>query len=318
MPAETKQFFEPKFGYDFSNVKVHIDSVAAKSAQSVNALAYTTGNNIVFDSGQYAPQTDTGKKLLAHELTHVVQQGGDTTVRRKEPEKKNVEKDKPTSYIYLTGYGNMVNGEDDLQGIADKEVVQKLSNLYNTKKVCWNGDYVGIELSFGTAPISSDGASPRTIPPSISVKLSYKETGGFTSYKYEAMDSAPVWFSGGHLSANWLPNIQTFFTYPLNKKGVLDMHLEMMDIEDDRLLVYDDKIDFTKCNIITTCRENAIATNRWAVIPDDGGPIHPLTGTADDGERYEIYKAMDADNYFICTDENTRMPVDRQGYQPEN
>ncbi|WP_207632942.1 eCIS core domain-containing protein [Foetidibacter luteolus] len=75
LPNETRSFFEPRFGQNFSNVRVHTDAVAAKSAQSINALAYTTGNNIVFNSGQYAPQTDTGKRLLAHELTHVVQQG---------------------------------------------------------------------------------------------------------------------------------------------------------------------------------------------------------------------------------------------------
>ncbi|MBK8983216.1 MAG: DUF4157 domain-containing protein [Ignavibacteria bacterium] len=72
---EARKFFEPKFGYDFSNVKIHKDSVATKSAQSINALAYTSGNNIVFNQNQYSPETDTGKKLLGHELTHVIQQG---------------------------------------------------------------------------------------------------------------------------------------------------------------------------------------------------------------------------------------------------
>ena len=71
-----RQFFEPRFGHNFSDVRIHTDSVAAKSAQSINALAYTTGNNIVFNSGQYAPETDSGKRLIAHELTHVVQQRG--------------------------------------------------------------------------------------------------------------------------------------------------------------------------------------------------------------------------------------------------
>ncbi|MEP6844385.1 MAG: DUF4157 domain-containing protein [Panacibacter sp.] len=76
LPNEVRNFYEPRFGYDFSNVKVHTDNVAAKSAQSVNALAYTSGNNIVFNKGQYAPYTNSGKKLLGHELTHVVQQNG--------------------------------------------------------------------------------------------------------------------------------------------------------------------------------------------------------------------------------------------------
>jgi outer membrane protein OmpA-like peptidoglycan-associated protein len=75
LPNEVRSYYEPRFGYDFSNVKVHTDSVAAKSAQSINALAYTSGNNIVFNNDQYSPNTNSGKRLLGHELTHVVQQG---------------------------------------------------------------------------------------------------------------------------------------------------------------------------------------------------------------------------------------------------
>lgn len=69
-----RSFFEPKIGYDFSQVKVHTDAAANESARAVNALAYTTGNDIVFASGKYQPGTNEGKRLLAHELTHVVQQ----------------------------------------------------------------------------------------------------------------------------------------------------------------------------------------------------------------------------------------------------
>jgi len=74
MPEAGRKFFEPRFGYDFSKVRMHTDPVAAKSAQSINALAYTSGNNIVFNQGQYSPGTPSGQKLMAHELTHVVQQ----------------------------------------------------------------------------------------------------------------------------------------------------------------------------------------------------------------------------------------------------
>jgi hypothetical protein len=69
-----KSFMEERFGYDFSQVKIHTDNAAAKSAQSINALAYTSGNNVVFNEGQYNPGTGSGNRLLAHELTHVVQQ----------------------------------------------------------------------------------------------------------------------------------------------------------------------------------------------------------------------------------------------------
>lgn len=74
LPNEVRNFYEPRFGYDFSNVRVHTDSNAAKSAQSINALAYTAGNNIVFNKGQYEPNSEKGKRLLGHELTHVMQQ----------------------------------------------------------------------------------------------------------------------------------------------------------------------------------------------------------------------------------------------------
>lgn len=74
LDTSTKSFMEPRFGHDFSNVRVHTDTKAAESARSVNALAYTVGSDVVFGTGQYTPGTITGKKLLAHELTHVVQQ----------------------------------------------------------------------------------------------------------------------------------------------------------------------------------------------------------------------------------------------------
>ena len=71
-----RAYFEPRFGQDFSQVRVHQGSQAAASARAVNARAYTTGRNIAFGAGEYAPETTEGKRLLAHELTHVVQQGG--------------------------------------------------------------------------------------------------------------------------------------------------------------------------------------------------------------------------------------------------
>ncbi len=73
-----RSFFEPKFGYDFSDVQLHTDNSANQSAQSINALAYTHSNDIVFSAGQYQPETETGKKLMAHELTHVVQQSSNS------------------------------------------------------------------------------------------------------------------------------------------------------------------------------------------------------------------------------------------------
>jgi len=67
-------FFEPRFGHDFSHVRVHADGHAASAARALDARAFTVGNDIVFDAGEYAPATTAGRTLLAHELAHIVQQ----------------------------------------------------------------------------------------------------------------------------------------------------------------------------------------------------------------------------------------------------
>jgi hypothetical protein len=74
LDAATRAFFEPRFGHDFGQVRVHTDAKAVESARATNALAYTVGRDVVFDSGHYAPHSADGRRLLAHELTHVAQQ----------------------------------------------------------------------------------------------------------------------------------------------------------------------------------------------------------------------------------------------------
>jgi hypothetical protein len=71
-----RSFFEPRLGRGFEDVRVHDDAAATASAQALAALAYTRGRHIVFGAGQFEPHTARGQRLLAHELTHVVQQGG--------------------------------------------------------------------------------------------------------------------------------------------------------------------------------------------------------------------------------------------------
>ena len=74
LPESVRNFFEPRFGHDFSQVRVHTDAQAAESARALDARAYTVGQDVVFEAGQYAPNATAGTKLLAHELTHVIQQ----------------------------------------------------------------------------------------------------------------------------------------------------------------------------------------------------------------------------------------------------
>jgi hypothetical protein len=76
---------EQRFGYDFSRVRVHSGAVAEQSARDVNAQAYTVGYNIVFGAGRYAPETHHGRRLLAHELTHCIQQNSRPDATRIDP-----------------------------------------------------------------------------------------------------------------------------------------------------------------------------------------------------------------------------------------
>lgn len=76
MSSKERAFFEPRFNQNFSSVRLHTEPKAARTAQEINAVAYTSGNHIIFSQGEYQPETGNGRRLMAHELTHVLQQGG--------------------------------------------------------------------------------------------------------------------------------------------------------------------------------------------------------------------------------------------------
>jgi len=82
----TREFMEPRFGHDFSQVRVHTDSLASDSAREIHARAYTAGSDVVFAGNQFSPSTPEGQKLLAHELTHVVQQSAGARAIQRVPD----------------------------------------------------------------------------------------------------------------------------------------------------------------------------------------------------------------------------------------
>jgi hypothetical protein len=82
LPSAVRQFMELGFRHDFSHVRVHTDAAAARTAESVRARAYTVGRDVVFGAGQFMPDTAAGQRLIAHELAHVIQQGGTSDVRQ--------------------------------------------------------------------------------------------------------------------------------------------------------------------------------------------------------------------------------------------
>ena len=76
LDGATRAVLEPSFGHDFSRVRVHTDAEASRSARAVSARAFTVGQSIYFDGGEYRPESPAGKRLLAHELAHTIQQRG--------------------------------------------------------------------------------------------------------------------------------------------------------------------------------------------------------------------------------------------------
>jgi len=118
LESSTREFMEQRIGHDFSRVRVHTDTAAAESAHALHARAYTVGRDVVFAAGQFAPDTTAGKTLLAHELTHVVQQRmGEPAVQRQDDKAKGTKKStkkapkKPKDATGLTISGVVAAGD---------------------------------------------------------------------------------------------------------------------------------------------------------------------------------------------------------------
>jgi len=111
LDAATRAFMEPRFGVDFSRVRVHDGPAGTQSAGEVSARAYTVGHHLVFGAGEYAPATHEGRRLIAHELAHVVQQagaGGGPVLQRdvKKEETKDPKQAAPTSQDLAVVFGD--------------------------------------------------------------------------------------------------------------------------------------------------------------------------------------------------------------------
>lgn len=125
LEPQARVFTEQRFGYDLGHVRIHTYTKAAESAEAINARAYTVGSDIFFGKDQYQPGTTVGKKLLAHEVTHVIQQTASGTpniaLQRKENEGKSLESDclkaQPTLELCFHGEYRMLFGEKDWDAV---------------------------------------------------------------------------------------------------------------------------------------------------------------------------------------------------------
>ena len=146
LPGSERAFFEPRFGADFSGLRVHSDLKANHLARSINAKAFTVGQDVVFGSGQYSPGSRTGRSLLAHEMTHVVQQssaktkGNSSSVIRRAPARTptyitNIYVDlsnQTVSWVYSDGTRSALHLTSTGAGICR-----------NDRSVCHSGNTLG-------------------------------------------------------------------------------------------------------------------------------------------------------------------------------
>ncbi len=190
LDAATRTSFEPRFGQDFRHVRVHTDARASASARAVNALAYTVGRDVVFSAGQYAPETEAGRRLLAHELTHVVQQsrGGNFLQRL-------IRTPYPWRGVILPAIGANIRSSPDssdptniLASIPQGQIVQVLS---------LSGNWLRVESRYGGSPLVGyiyhtlvDDATSSSMAASIGTTMVWKPSSPGSGTTFESWASA--------------------------------------------------------------------------------------------------------------------------------
>jgi hypothetical protein len=176
LDAATRTFMEPRFGHNLQNVRVHSDAKAGESAQAVNALAYTVGKDIVFGAGRYAPGTEKGQRLLAHELVHTIQQGKNDFGARSDSLTIQLQ---PAPVSQVAAFSMFINSG---QGITGKQ----LGPIWVAPAYLANG----VELQFA-------------IPSSVSQK--YAE---ITPMQWGGPEA--IWVKYGHpLNPQWIKQFQS-------------------------------------------------------------------------------------------------------------
>ena len=185
LDAGTQASMESHFGQDFSDVRIHTDGQAAESAQAINAQAYTVGKDVVFGEGQYAPGTSEGERLLAHELTHVVQQQerrtqGTAILQRELKYHGQVEPEKAQAFLEAFDRSVEIIATDisEAKGLVGQEAkdlraaLEELRALKKKSKVTvWytseGNDYASYDNASGELRLHFDFGAKATLPTTL-------------------------------------------------------------------------------------------------------------------------------------------------------
>jgi hypothetical protein len=175
LDSTTRSFFEPRFGHDFSHVRVHTGAKASESAAAVNAFAYTIGHHVVLGRDEYSGRGETRKRLLAHELTHVVQQSrgslSSSAIVQRVPQYTGAESD----VVAEREYGG--SGAPKAQtcgrppqcppGFCDPYRSEKLAEYYRAKKAWWLMAGISAAVDSRVVPLWREylwgGSSPKNL-----------------------------------------------------------------------------------------------------------------------------------------------------------
>ncbi len=152
--------FEPRFGHDFSRVRIHTSDEAAASARSFGARAYTAGEHVVFGTGEYAPQTANGARLIAHELTHVVQQRHRVSDPMEHGESEADRVANGSTERVTVGSTAPLQMQR-----ANREIAPAVSTAVATKPVVQPRDVVKQQTTTKTVPVQSSPAGPKLLLP---------------------------------------------------------------------------------------------------------------------------------------------------------
>jgi len=166
IPENDRSFFEPRFGADLSGVRIHRDAASAELARAVDAQAFTIGSDVFFGAGKYSDSGD-GRRLFAHELTHVQQQGGIGRIARKPGDLIRRERESDTTYEHWTGpagtgfYDSMqrLRYNAEARRIADDIFIQYLNGSLSEEEARSNAVSRRNQLLLETRSRLSPGAA---------------------------------------------------------------------------------------------------------------------------------------------------------------